>query len=91
MERHKNAKDTGLTGSLKDFGLTDLFQILGQQQKTGILNLQENKKGTVQVQFDKGMIVGVAFPSETDEETSLGRKLIQGRLLSPDNWKRAYQ
>jgi len=91
LGRRKNTKDTGLTGSLKDFGLTDLFQILGQQQKTGILNLQENKKGTVQVQFDKGMIVGVAFPSETDEETSLGRKLIQGRLLSPDKWKRAYQ
>ncbi|MDP3039714.1 MAG: DUF4388 domain-containing protein [Deltaproteobacteria bacterium] len=91
MGRHKSAKDAGLTGSLKDFGLTDLFQILGQQQKTGILNLQENKKGIIQVQFDKGMIVGVAFPSEASEETSLGRRLIQGRLLSPDKWKRAYQ
>jgi hypothetical protein len=30
----------GLTGSLKEFGLTDLFQVLGQQQKTGVLNLQ---------------------------------------------------
>jgi hypothetical protein len=30
----KELKVSGLTGSLKDFGLTDLFQVLGQQRKT---------------------------------------------------------
>jgi hypothetical protein len=91
LGQQKSSKEAGLTGSLKDFGLTDLLQILGQQQKTGVLNLQEEKKGVVQVRFEKGMIVGVAFPSETDENTSLEKRLIQGKLLSADKWKQAYK
>ncbi len=83
-------KDSGLTGSLKDFGLTDLFQLLGQQQKTGILNLRDEKK-TIQVLFDQGKVVGVGFPSESGEESSLGRRLIRGGLISAENWGKAYQ
>jgi len=80
----------GLTGSLKEFGLTDLFQVLGQQQKTGVLNLQGDEK-TVQVFFDRGMIVKVEFPEETGEEIALGRRLTRGRLISADDWRKAYQ
>jgi hypothetical protein len=80
----------GLTGSLKEFGLTDLFQVLGQQQKTGVLNLQGDKK-SVQVFFEKGMIVRVEFPEETGEEIALGRRLIRGGLISAENWRKAYQ
>lgn len=87
----KRGKEAGLTGSLKDFGLTDLFQLLGQQQKTGILNLQEKKGRPVQIRFDRGMVVDVVHPSENDEENSLGRRLIQGKLLSPEKWKKAFQ
>jgi hypothetical protein len=70
--------------------LTDLFQVLGQQRKTGILNLEGDKK-VVQVLFDKGQIVGVAFPGESEEETALGRRLIRGRVISAENWHRAYK
>ena len=73
---------------MQDFGLTDLFQVLGQQQKTGVLNLQGEGK-SVQVLFDKGMIVGTAFPSETGEEGPLGKRLIRGGLISQENWKKA--
>ncbi len=59
-----------MTGSLKEFGLTDLFQVLGQQQKTGVLNLQGDEK-TVQVFFDKGMIVKVEFPEERGQKSPL--------------------
>ena len=91
MGQGKRGKEASLTGSLKDFGLTDLFQLLGQQQKTGVLNLQEKKERIVQVRFDKGMIVGIVIPSEKDEESSFGKKLIQGKVLSADKWKRAFQ
>ncbi len=74
---------------MKDFGLTDLFQLLGQQQKTGILNLQEDKK-VVQFLFDKGMIVGTAFPTETEEENVLAQRLIRGGVLTPEKWKKAW-
>jgi len=70
--------------------LTDLFQVLGQQRKTGVLNLEGDKKA-VQVLFDKGLIVGVAFPGDTGEETALGRRLIRGRVISAENWHKAYQ
>jgi hypothetical protein len=80
----------GLTGSLKEFGLTDLFQVLGQQQKTGVLDLQGDEK-SVQVFFEKGMIVRVEFPEETGEDIALGRKLIRGGLISAENWARAFQ
>jgi hypothetical protein len=70
--------------------LTDLFQVLGQQRKTGILNLEGDKK-VVQVLFEKGLIVGVAFPGDTEEEPALGRRLIRGRVISAENWHRAYK
>jgi hypothetical protein len=79
-----------LTGSLKEFGLTELFQVLGQQQKTGILSLQGDRQN-VQVFFEKGMIVKVDFPEETGDETALGRRLIRGGLISAENWKKAYR
>jgi hypothetical protein len=75
---------------LKEFGLTDLFPLLGQQQKTGILNLQEGDK-VVQVLFEKGMIVGTAFPTESAEDPPLARRLIRGGLLSPEKWQKAYK
>jgi len=73
---------------LKDFGLTDIFQLLGQQQKTGVLNLQEDKK-VVQVLFDNGMVVGTNLPTEPEEENPLGKRLIRGGLISPEQWKKA--
>jgi hypothetical protein len=75
---------------LKEFGLTDIFPLLGQQQKTGVLNLQEGSK-VVQVLFEKGMIVGTAFPTEADDEPPLAKRLIRGALLSPEKWKKAYK
>lgn len=69
--------------------MIDIFQLLGQQQKTGVLNLQDGKK-EVQVLFDKGMIVGTALPPETADESPLAKRLIRGGLLSQENWKKAY-
>ncbi len=86
----KKEKDPGLTGSLKDFGLPDLFQILGQQQKTGILHLEEGKR-LVQVLFDKGMIVGAGAPTGAIEDAPLGARLVRGNLLSREQWGKACQ
>lgn len=76
---------------MKDFGLTDIFPLIGQQQKTGVLTLQEDKKAkrVVQILFDKGMIVGTAFPSESPDEPALAKRLIRGGVLSAEKWKKA--
>lgn len=90
LAQPKREKEAGLSGSLKDFGLPDIFQMLGQQQKTGILHLEEGKK-RVQVWFDKGMIVGAGEPSATIEGSALGDRLLRGKLLSREGWVRACQ
>ena len=70
--------------------MTDLFQVLGQQQKTGVLNLEGDKR-VVQVLFETGMIVGVSFPGEPEDQNALGRRLTRGGLISVDNWNKAFQ
>ena len=45
-----------LQGTLKDFGIADILQLIGQQQKTGTLHLR-NKDQEVHVGFKDGSIV----------------------------------
>ena len=42
-----------LKGTLKDFGIADILQLIGQQTKTGTLNLK-NKGEEVVVSFRDG-------------------------------------
>lgn len=46
-----------LQGTLKDFGLADIFQLIGIQKKTGVLSLK-NPQETVTVTFVEGQVVG---------------------------------
>lgn len=84
----KKQEEAGFSGSLKDFGLPDLFQILGQQQKTGVLHLEQGSK-VVEVLFDRGQIVRASSPVASVEDSPLGARLIRGKLLSRDQWTRA--
>lgn len=43
-----------LEGTIKDFGLPDIFQLIGLQRKTGVLTLRA-KNETVTVTFESGM------------------------------------
>ena len=45
-----------LEGTIKDFGLPDIFQLIGLQRKTGLLTLK-NEKENVTVTFENGMVV----------------------------------
>jgi len=45
-----------LSGTLKDFALPDIFQLIGMQRKTGLLTL-ESERETVSVVFEQGMVV----------------------------------
>jgi hypothetical protein len=46
-----------LQGTLKDFGLADIFQLIGIQKKTGVLSLKSPQE-TVTVTFVDGQVVG---------------------------------
>lgn len=45
-----------LSGTLKDFALPDIFQLIGMQRKTGLLTLESDRE-TVTVVFEQGMVV----------------------------------
>jgi hypothetical protein len=70
-----------LQGTIRDFGLPDIFQLIGLQRKTGILTLANDKdKETVTVTFEMGMVV-MADSSSRRLEDRLGNVLVkQGKL-----------
>ena len=69
-----------LQGTLKDFALPDILQLIGIQRKTGILTM-ENDEDTVTVQFVQGNVVG-ADTSPLDSSSVIASTGTQG---SPGN------
>lgn len=68
-----------LQGTIKDFGLADILQLLGIQRTTGILTL-ENSEDTVTVKFLDGQVVG-ADTRLRNLEDLLGSVLVRtGRI-----------
>jgi hypothetical protein len=70
-----------LEGTIKDFGLPDIFQLIGLQRKTGILTLTNEKDNeTVTVTFENGMVV-MADSTARRLEDRLGNVLVkQGKI-----------
>jgi hypothetical protein len=68
-----------LQGTLKDFSLADIFQLIGIQKKTGVLTLKSDQE-TVTVSFVEGNVVG-ADSTVRRLEDRLGTVLVRsGRL-----------
>lgn len=70
-----------LHGNLRDFGIAEVFQLIGQQRKTGTLVVGEESEG-VFLSFDEGRVVtGGAVDSES-EGGALGRQLVRSGYLT---------
>jgi hypothetical protein len=68
-----------LEGTIKDFGLADILQLIGIQRKTGVLSL-DNGEDVVTVKFLEGSVVG-ADTKERNLEDMLGSVLVRtGRV-----------
>ncbi len=68
-----------LQGTLRDFALPDILQLIGIQRKTGILTM-EGEQDTVTVQFFQGQVVGADTRSRRLEDL-LGSVLVRtGRI-----------
>ena len=78
-----------LEGTLKDFSLADIFQLIGLQRKTGVLTLR-SKDDTVTVTFLDGKVVGADSLSHR-LENRLGSVLIKSGLLTNDQRPRSSQ
>jgi uncharacterized protein DUF4388/type II secretion system (T2SS) protein G len=78
-----------LEGTLKDFSLADIFQLIGLQRKTGVLTLR-GKDDTVTVTFLDGKVVG-ADSLNKRLENRLGTVLIKTGTLTQDQLNRALE
>src|SRR2546421_8856951 len=78
-----------LEGTLRDFSLADIFQLIGLQRKTGVLTLR-TKEDTVTVTFLDGKVVG-ADDARHRLENRLGHVLMKSGMLTPDQLTRALE
>src|SRR5215468_8629374 len=76
-----------LEGTIKDFGLPDIFQLIGLQRKTGTLTLT-NEKETVTVAFENGMVVSADSDSKRLEDR-LGNVLVKQGKISRERLEEA--
>ena len=78
-----------LVGTIKDFGLADILQLIGLQRKTGVLTL-ERPADTVTVKFLDGAVVG-AETSLRNLEDLLGSVLVRTGRITQAQLKEALQ
>src|SRR5438552_817039 len=78
-----------LEGTLRDFSLADIFQLIGLQRKTGVLTLT-GKDDTVSVTFLDGKVVGADSASHR-LETRLGHVLMKSGMLTQEQLARALE
>lgn len=76
-----------LEGTLEDFSLADIFQLIGIQRKTGVLTLRRPDE-TIIVKFYGGQVIG-ADSSPKKLEDRLGKVLVKTGLISFDQLKEA--
>lgn len=62
-----------LEGTIKEFGLADIFQLIGLQKKTGVLFLK-GAEGTINIHFEDGMVVKV-------ENSRMSPRYLTGNIL----------
>jgi hypothetical protein len=69
-----------LRGTLGDFGIADIFQLIGHQAKTGVLLLKDREL-EVRIFFVEGSVVK-AEQSSRDKADLLGNIMVRARALS---------
>lgn len=72
----------GLEGSIEDFGLADILQLLYFQKKTGLLTV-DGRLGRIKVYFLNGNIVA-AESKKKMEEKRIGKILVKKGLLTDE-------
>jgi hypothetical protein len=69
-----------LQGDLRDFSITEIVQLIGQQFKTGVLNVKHGRK-KVEIYFVDGMIVHV-FSNYRAKKDLLGEILVKAQVIT---------
>lgn len=72
-----------LHGNLRDFGIAEVFQLIGQQRKTGLLVVGEGSDA-VFLSFDEGRVVAGGSTGQEGEGGALGSQLVRSGYLTRD-------
>ena len=78
-----------LAGTLKDFGIADILQLIAQQQKTGVLHLR-SKDQEVNVGFVDGAIVS-AESTTRKKRDYFGHLLVRAELITEGQLEQALE
>jgi hypothetical protein len=78
-----------LEGTIKDFGLPDIFQLIGLQRKTGVLTLKHDSE-QLTITFENGMVVYADSPTKRVEDR-IGNLLVKQGKLGKDRLEEALQ
>jgi len=79
----------GLNGNLGEFGIAEVFQLIGQQRKTGALELARDDE-SVQFLFDRGAVVSAA-PVGPRPHAALGEMLVRCGQLTRERMDQLYR
>ena len=69
-----------LKGTLKDFGISEILQLIGQQSKSGVLHLR-NKEDEIHVLMSEGNVVSAEYAGRKARE-KLGNLLVRAEIIT---------
>ena len=69
-----------LQGSLSDFGIAEILQLIGTQQKTGILHVDGDGEDGVQIYFSSGRIIRCDV-TRRDKRDLIGAMLLSAEVI----------
>ena len=75
-----------LQGTLKDFSITEIIQLIGQQLKTGVLRIRRGKD-LVEIHFVDGMIVHI-YSNYRGKKDLIGEILVKADLITQEQLDR---
>ncbi len=76
-----------LTGTLKDFGIAEILQLIGQQSKSGVLHLR-NRADEIHVVMWHGSVVSAEYAGRKARD-KLGSLLVRGGLITQEQLEEA--
>ncbi|MFN3196975.1 MAG: DUF4388 domain-containing protein [Bradymonadia bacterium] len=77
-----------LQGTLADFGIAEILQLIGTQQKTGVLHVeQEGTEGSIKVLFLGGKIVR-CLVTHSERKDLLGNRLVAAEVVPSRDMQR---
>ncbi len=76
-----------LTGTLQDFGIAEILQLIGQQSKSGVLHV-EARAEEIHVAMSNGSVVSAEYAGRRARDR-LGSLLVRAELIAPGQLEKA--